>query len=200
VRFIPALRDALAVLRLEETVHLSGQWVSRQRRTYRTQSQLGSGQGPYADAVDHAWKAAVSAPLPIVGIGFLVRGTEVYWAKSPPPTTPLELVVSVTAYAEFTHDRATVSMSLGGSVLPGIPTRWDGATTALPVPPATCRACTVIPITSAPPAEFFAVFFPARLVRVGRNRLWRLREEHAQLLPEHVRTLLTRRRTGRVAG
>jgi hypothetical protein len=137
----------------------------------------------------------VSAPCPIAGIAFLATGNELTWVKSCPPFPRLGLHVSVTAYADYAHDRATLGVSLGGSHLPGVPVPIREPLPApIPVPSGTHATCAAIHVTSAGPVEIFAILLPGRFVRVGRNRLWRLRDEYAQPLPAEIRTLLTRRR------
>jgi hypothetical protein len=52
------------------------------------------------------------------------------------------------------------------------------------------------PWARAHEAALFVLVLPARLVRVGRNRLWRLRPEPAARLEPRARELLTRGRAG----
>ena len=68
--FVDAISSALAGVVPEEPVEVDGDWSSSKRRTYKEESQLGSGEGPYVEVVDHRWHGVIRGTKPLVGIGF----------------------------------------------------------------------------------------------------------------------------------
>ncbi len=54
----------------------------------------------------------------------------------------------------------------------------------------------VVTLASAGTAAFVTVVLPRVVVKMGRNHLWRIRDDVASFLPEDIRDLLTRRRSG----
>ena len=97
-------------------------------------------------------------------------------------------------------DRATFSARLGGAYLPGVP---------VPVGSDLASACAIasdavatgriVCLAAAGPAAFFVLLLPHRVLKMGRKRLWHVRDEIALSLPETVRGLLTRRRSGTIS-
>jgi hypothetical protein len=54
-------------------------------------------------------------------------------------------------------------------------------------------------LASADRADILVLLLQAGVFKIGRNRLWRLRDEYASVLPPRAREVLTRRRTGSMA-
>jgi hypothetical protein len=53
-------------------------------------------------------------------------------------------------------------------------------------------------LAQAETAAFVVLLIQGRFLKVGRQRLWRIREELASSLPQRLREILTRRRTGSI--
>jgi len=188
-----ALRDCVS----HEPIALSGQWAKPTRRTYETEAQLGSGSGPFADVIDLRWRGTLTANSSIGGIGFMLTAEHLYWAKTPAVAPQLSVDISLHAYADYMTDRATFAASLGGAYLPGLP---------VPVGRDLAQACTVEPsvvptgrvscLAQTKSAAVFVLLFPRSVLKVGRKRLWRVREPIVSALAPNLRELLTHRRTG----
>jgi hypothetical protein len=90
---------------------------------------------------------------------------------------------------------------MGGAGLPGVPVvlpaKLDDVCVASPT---TFTAGRVVTLACTDSAAFVAVVFPGIVVKMGRNHLWRLREDVASLLTPEIRELLTRRRSGDFEG
>ncbi|TMA35968.1 MAG: hypothetical protein E6J87_02110 [Deltaproteobacteria bacterium] len=196
---IDRIAAALAAIAAPEPIELRGGWSRSMRRTYRDASQAGSGAGPFADVVDVYWKGAVECAQPIAGIAFLQTRRSLHWVKSRPASLQLGVQVSLHAYADHSPGGATFSASLGESFLPGVPVtcgpELEAACAIGPAHTATGRAHRVAEIDGV---AFIAVLIPGALLKTGRNHLWRLRDAFAADLPDDVRALLTRQRTGAV--
>jgi hypothetical protein len=81
--------------------------------------------------------------------------------------------------------------------LPGVPVaapeKLDDVCVPRPIPFSAGR---VVTLARADRAAFVAVVLPGSAVKMGRNHLWRLRDDVASSLPTDIRELLTRRRSG----
>lgn len=187
---------SLATVVPPEVVTVEGQWVSSRRRTYQSKESR-PGVGPFVDVVDRTWSGSLTCPSPLAAIVLLAGPTDVYWAKSAQVAARLPVLLSLHAYADGSSDLATFAGSVG-----------DASPPAIPVPCARSieSACAIgagrivtgrlSVLASVEGAELLVLLVQAERVRVGRNRLWRLRDEHAADLPLHLRELLTRRRSG----
>lgn len=188
---------ALTGLLPEVTVGLRGEWSARSRRTYPTAAQEDPGSGPFDDVIDHVWHGRVESADAVTGMAFLRTGTDVCWVKAADASPTLAVNLSLHAWAEHLADRMTFAAGLGNAVLPGMSVR---ASPALP------RGCLVAPgaipvgrlarIARTDEVDFLVALFPGQAVKFGRKRLWRLRDELASQLPEDVRELMSRGRTG----
>ncbi len=194
--FVDAISSALAGVVPEEPVEVDGDWSSSKRRTYKEESQLGSGEGPYVEVVDHRWHGVIRGTKPLVGIGFLITPRALWWAKSPPRQETLPVDISLTTWAKSPEDGATFTGSVGQSFLPGVPVAFNGdlAGCALgSLRSATGQAHVVARLEGA---TFAVITLSADTIKVARNRLWHLRAEFASRIPEAPRGILTRGRTG----
>ena len=193
------LDASLAPLISQEPVDFAGSWLPSTRRTYKTGNQIGTGSGPFVDVVDRWWRGTLTCPAPIAAIGFLVTPSGLFWVKSSPAATTLPVAVSLHAYADYSAEHATFTGDVGGAVLPGVPV-------ACGVDPA--RSCTLEPrrlatgrleqLANADTAAFAVLLIQGRFLKVGRHRLWRVRDEFAAPLSPRLREILTRRRTGAI--
>lgn len=187
---------ALAGVIPPEPAVLDGEWSASRRRTYES-AQSKPGVGPYVEVVDWTWTGTLVGAGPIAAVAFLATSTSVHWVKAvPAPAQPIRL--GLTTYAGRSSDRATLGASIGDAGLPGVPVAYRGSasdacmiTTA---PIATGRASA---LASAENAVVVLLIIPREFLKVGRNRLWRVREELVSSCPPRVRELLTRRRSGR---
>lgn len=182
-----------------EAIQLHGEWTTSSRRTYKFEAQVGTGSGPFVEVVDLRWRGALTSAGPISGIGFLLTAQDLYWAKAPEVSLTLPINVSLHAYASHPTDGATFTASLGGAYLPGVPVPgaadFVGACTLGPDVLTTGRVTCLARMHSA---ACFVLPLERGLLKVGRKRLWRVRDEIASSLPVDLRELLTHRRAGLV--
>ena len=180
-----------------EPVTLSGEWAKPLRRTYKSDDQFGTGSGPCADVIDLSWRGTLSGAAPISGIAFLLTAADLYWAKAPDVSPLLSVRVSLHAYAESRTDRATFTATIGGAYLPGVPVSvGSDLTQSCTVEQRALATGRVSCLAQANSAAVFVLLFPSRLLKVGRKRLWRVREHIASSVTPDLRELLTHRRTG----
>jgi len=193
------LNASLSALVPKEPVEFVGEWLPSVRRTYETARQSGTGSGPFVDVIDLRWRGTLTCSVPIAGIAFLVTAAELFWVKSTPAALSQPVDMSLHAYADYSARQATFAASMGGTVLPGVPVSCGGdlASSCTLGPPrfTTARA---EQLAQADKAAFVVLLIQGRFLKVGRQRLWRLREELASSLPPRVREILTRRRTGTI--
>ena len=188
-----ALRDCVT----HKSVRFDGAWSQSLRRTYQGEAQLGTGAGPFRDVTDLHWRGVLTSPDPISGICFLLTAGTLFWAKAPQISEELSVGVSLHAYSEYTAGRATFTANLAGAFLPAVPVGINGdfAETCTLTRDAV-RTGSIARLAEAGSAAFFVLLFPRDVIKVGRKRLWRIRDEVAASLPVDLRELLTRRRTG----
>jgi hypothetical protein len=200
------LDSSLSGVITSEPVAFAGAWQPSTRRTYRDPMQHGSGTGALVEVVDVQWTGSLTSAVPIVCVGFLLTRDLLFWIKSAPAAVSQPVTVSLSAYADHSLDRATFALdkatlvaSVGGEYLPGVPVPCAGDLS---------QACTlgvaeqftghVSCLAGAHDVSFLALILPGSVVKVGRNRLWHLRDTFAPLLSLPVRELLTRRRSGSI--
>ncbi len=105
--------------------------------------------------------------------------------------------VSLTSYLDGAGRGATFTANLHGAYLPGVPVTCSGK----PIDACTLGLASAVAgrahvVASMPGATFAVILLPAALLKTGRNRLWRLRDETAALLPAEVRAPFVSGRTG----
>jgi len=199
--FLDRLDACLRVCVPQYPVELSGDWATSLRRADPRAAQSGSGLGRVADIVDVVWRGSLSAASPISGLAFVVVADGVYWSKSPEISPLLPVNVALHAYADRKPDLATFDASIAGSMLPGVP---------VPAADDLAQMCTlasgplitgrVLQLARVNAAALYALLIPREMLKMGRKRLWRLRDNVAFGMPEDLRQLLTRRRAGFVPG
>jgi hypothetical protein len=178
-------------------VELRGEWSSSIRRTYESPAQSGTGAGPFVEVEDVRWHGTLECSAPLAGIAFLVTSGRVDWVRSPPATVAPTLELSLHRYAGHVDAGASFAASLHGARLhtvpvPGTPNLRESCTP---------RAGSLLTgsghlVAEAGGVEFWVVLVPGSVIKVGRNRIWHLRDELAAVLPVDVRQVLARRRTG----
>jgi hypothetical protein len=194
---IERIAQSLAAIVPPEPIEIRGEWSRSTRRTYRGAAQAGSGAGPFAEVVDLRWNGSVACAQPVAGIAFLHARPALHWVKSAPASAKLSIEFGLHTYLDYLPGRATFSAGFGRAWLPGV------AVGCGPDPVAACalgdartatgRAHMVAEIDRH---AFVVVLIQGALLKTGRNRLWRLRDELAVDLPADVRELLTRGRSG----
>ena len=197
--FFDELDASLAGLIPEEAVEFAGEWMRTERRTYKTSGQTGTGDGPFVDVVDQRWRGTLTGAVPIAGIAFLVTTAELFWVKSLPASVTLPVDVTLHAYADYSLKQATFTAGLGGAVLHGVPVACgpDPAGSCV-VEPRRVTTSRLEPLAHAEEAAFAVLLIQGRFLKTGRHRIWRLREELTSSLPQRVREVLTRGRTGSI--
>lgn len=195
--FFRQLDSSLRPLIPSEPVEVVGDWSTNTRKTYQSEKQEGTGVGPFVEVEDRRWRGTLRCQTTATGILFLVTANKVYWVKAPTVSLTLSVDVSLHAYAGSTDNRATFSAGMGGAVLPGVPIATPVALDEVCTPgPTSFSAGRVVTLACADSAAFVAIVLPGVVVKMGRNHLWRIRDEVASSLPMDIRELLTRRRSG----
>jgi hypothetical protein len=179
-----------------EDARIGGAWTAKPQRRYASAKQSGTGEGPFIETVDWRWDGAFEAASSLVGLAMLVVDGRVYWAKSEPPAERPAVSFSAFGWAGCAGS-VYFTGSFHGTFLPAVPVEIGVA------PPEACILGKLTAIVGVPHVVaqiggvlFAVVLLPASAVRVGRNRLWRLREGIADGLPEGPRRLFTRGRSG----
>lgn len=182
-----------------EAVEFGGEWTTSSRQAYKSEAQIGTGSGPFVQVIDFRFRGALTSAGPFSGIAFLLTADNLYWAKAPDVSLTLPVDVSLHAYAEYSAEGATFTARLAGAALPGAPLMGSadlaGACALGPNVLITSRVTCLARTNSAP---FFVLLIPRGLLKMGRKRLWRLRDDVAASLPPGIRELLVHRRTGSI--
>jgi hypothetical protein len=182
-----------------ETVEFGGEWTTSSRQAYKSEAQIGTGSGPFVEVIDFRWRGALTAAGPFSGIALLRTANNLHWAKSPEVSLTLPVDVSLHACAGYTAEGATFTARLAGAFLPGAPVAGSadlaGACALGPNVLITGRVTCLARTNSA---GFFVLLIPRGLLKMGRKRLWRLRDDVASSLPPDTRELLVHRRTGSI--
>jgi len=195
IQYFGGLREVVTA----EDVRMSGAWSGKPQRRYASPEQLGTGEGPYVETVDWRWDGAFESASPFVGIAVLAMDQRLYWVKSRPPVARAVVTLSVGGWAARP---GFVSFSGGfhGASPPSVPVEIGDE------PPASCiigspRTSTGLLhlVARVGRAAFGVVLLQASAVKVGRSRLWHLREEIASELSPELALLTTRGRSGEVA-
>jgi len=191
------ISSALVGLVPEVEVEIRGEWTTTHRRTYEREAQTGSGLGPFVDIEDMRWRAKIECSTPLTGIAFLRTAREICWVKAGRPVERPLVEVSLHVRANYVDGRATFSSNLMGSVLPGIPVAFSGnVETSCKLGHSRFMTGRAQVVATAGEGAFVVILLPRTVIKMGRNNLWHLRDEFAASLPDHVRPVLTRGRTG----
>jgi hypothetical protein len=192
--FFQGLSGAVA----PEKVRLSGAWAGRSQRRYASLKQSGTGEGPFIDVVDWRWEGTLEGDSPLVGLALLVTDERFYWVKSHPPADRPQVSFSMARWAGIPGS-VSATGSFHGAYLPSLPIDVDEE------PPVACilgdsavKAGTPHFVVQVKGVALAVVLLPASAIKVGRNRLWHLRETIAARLRPRLSVLLTRGRSGRI--
>jgi hypothetical protein len=179
-------------------VRMSGTWSAKTQRRYASREQLGTGEGPYRETVDWKWDGLFESVGTFVGIAIVATEHHLYWVKSGPPVAQAPASVSASAWAG-TPNSVSFSGAFHAAHPPSVPVEIREE------PPKACvigasQTTTCMPHVTAQlgRAAFAVVLLPASAVKVGRNRLWHVRESIASRLSPELQRLLTRGRSGEI--
>jgi hypothetical protein len=182
-----------------EAVRASGTWVSKPQGRHVSPTQAGTGEGRFVETIDWQWDGTFETASPLAGIALLLRDERLYWVKSQPPIACPPVSFSVHGWAARSTCSVSVMGSFHGAFLPSMPVEIGQE------PPVSCvigqsAASTGTPHVVARVAGvvFAVLLLPSSAIKVGRNRLWRLREELARSLPPELHQIATRGRTGEI--
>lgn len=176
----------IAALTAEERVVLRGQWLPPGLNSPR--AALG--------IEDARWEGAFESADPLAGLVFLCTARETHWIKSGPPSLGPRLAISLHR-ASGGVGPATLAASLDSASLPSVTVRGTAILAASCTPhPGTLSTGRIHIVCEAGDAALAVLLLPARILRTGRNRLWRLRDELVPGLPIPLGEVLTKRRSG----
>ena len=195
---IQQLAFAFTAMGPPEIIEISGKWSTSRRNAYQNPSQAGSGIGLFVEVVDARWCGTLKCAVPLAGFAFLDTPTQTFWVKSLPSAMHPDVEVSLHARAGYLPGRATLTGSLFGAVLPAVPIACgDDLTKDCNLGSMATGTGSAHALAEVAGAAFVLIVFPKTLVKVGRNRVWHLRSEHASSLEGPLR-IFARGRTGTV--
>lgn len=198
--FFETLDASLSGLVPAHRVECHGAWSTRPRKTYASASQQVPGVGPYVEVFDARWNGALTSEIGLCAMLFLATAGGIFWVKAPWFATTLGVEITLRAHANYLPHRAELSASVARANLQGGSIAAKGRLEDLcTLGPQVLTTGRVTCLAATSEAEFFALVLPRAVVKVGRTRLWRLRENLAGQLPSTVRELLTRRRAGTIS-
>jgi hypothetical protein len=187
----------LAIVVEAHEVSLRGEWSTSTERTYAHASQLGTGEGPFVEVTNAHWRGVAQGPPPLAGLAFSATTEGVTWSRSERPAASPALEVSLHP-CPWESGTASLAFTFHGA----------GAILSRTVPfrDRLLEACTVREgplvtgrlgwVGEAGGVNFGLVLLPGPALKVARNGLWHLRDRLAVALPEPLRRLLTRGRSG----
>lgn len=195
--FLRILDSVLAGMVTAEPIDVWGEWSTSLRRTYRSELQRNRGAGPFVDVEDRRWNGTLTCGDAVGGMGFLVTPGGVSWRKGPTIQHTLPASVSLHAYADCRPDRATFNVGVAGTGLPSIPVPVRGPLSeTCALRPGGLRTGRVMAFAQVEAVTVAILILPRAVLKMGRNHLWRVRDEVASQLPPRIRDILTRHRGG----
>ena len=178
-------------------LQLRGEWTTSLRRTYASEEASHTGSDSFVDVRDKRWRGTITSDGPLGAIAFLMHHDELHWAKSPEIASSLVVDVALHSYAEFQTHRATFASSIGGAVLPGVPVSASGEPSgASIISDAVVTSGRVLCLARMTDAMLFAVLMPGELLKMGRKRVWRIRDAAPFDSVPDILPLMTHGRTG----
>ena len=189
------MRDVLPA----NPVRMSGAWTGKPQLRYASPEQAGTGEGPYVQTVDWRWEGTLESEGPFAGIALLAFDERFFWVKSDPPV--LRASVSVSAFAWSGRPEAvSFAGSFHGAFSGSVPvTLSEEPPTSVVIGSPSSSTGLLHVVAHIRDVWFGVVLLPGSAVKVGRNRLWHLREALASRLPPDLKQLMTRGRSGEIA-
>ena len=178
---------------------MSGAWSAKTQRRYASPAQMGTGEGPYDESVDWRWDGAFESVSPFVGIALLAIDARLHWVKSGPPAARAVVCVLAAGWAAR-PDSVSFTGAFHGAYLPSVQVDIpDEPPASCIIGPSLTRTGMLHVVARLDRAAFGVVLLPGSAVKVGRNRLWHLREDVASGLSPELHSLTTRGRSGEVS-
>jgi hypothetical protein len=191
------LDDSLSPVVPGHAIIIAGQWSTAWRRTYASETQLGTGNGPFVNVVDARWIGTLSSSVDLAILLLFLTPTHLHWVKASTLASALPVRVSVTAYTDCSPTPATFTASIADAHSLGVPIVANaGISNACSVALDESTTGRTAILATADQAKCHFLALPRSLVKVGRNHLWRLRDDITGPLPPSVQELLVRRRAG----
>lgn len=179
-----------------EEVHMSGTWASTIQRRYASATQSGSGEGPYLETINWRWDGTFESASPLDGLALLLVDRRFYWVKSQPARGRPTVSFSAHGWASRSGS-VSVTGSFHGAFLPSVPVEInDEPPTSCVIGETTAKTGTPHVVARIERVAFVVLLLPASVLKVGRNRLWHLREDLASRLNPDLHRLATRGRSG----
>lgn len=193
------LDSCLATIVDTREVRLTGQWSTSSRRTYASEAASRTGSESFVDVLDRRWHGSLVSEGAVGAIAFLLHDANLHWTKSPEISSTLAVEVSLHSYADFQADRATLATSVGGGWLPGVPVSLAGpATGAFIVADEILETGRVTGVARVTDTVLFVILLPGELLKMGRKRVWHLRDAAPFDSAPRLRKILTRGRSGTI--
>src|SRR5215468_5590285 len=176
-------------------VSLRGEWSTSTEHTYAHASQLGTGEGPFVEVVNAHWRGVAQGPWPLAGLAFSATTEGVTWSRSERPAASPALEVSLHP-CPWESGTASLAFTFHGAILSGTVPFRDRSLEVCTVREGPLVTGRIGWVSEAQGVNFGLVLLPGPALKVTRNGLWHLRDRLAVALPEPLRRLLTRGRSG----
>lgn len=175
---IRRLASVVGAAATPEIVEISGAWSSSKRRIDADPSRAESGGEPHVDVADHHWRGLLSCGTPLAAFAFLVTPETIFWVRAAPAAANPTVEVSIHAREGSLPGRATLTGSIFGSRLPGVAFACgeDPITTCV-LGGASTTTGRAHALARVPDVSIVLVLVPKSRIKVGRNRLWRFRDD-----------------------
>lgn len=175
---IRRLASVVGAAATPEIVEISGAWSSSKRRIDPNPSRAEGGGEPQVDVVDHFWRGRLSCGTPLAAFAFLVTPETIFWVRAAPAATGPTVEVSIHAREGSLPGRATLTGRILESRLPGVAFACgEDPITTCALGGASTTTGRAHPLARVPDVSVVLVLVPKSLIEVGRNRLWRFRDD-----------------------
>jgi hypothetical protein len=192
IEYLQGFREVVTA----EDVRMSGAWASTTQRRYASPKQSGTGEGPYIETIDWRWDGTFESASALAGLALLLVDRRFYWVKSQPPLARPAVSFSAHGWAARSGS-VSVTGSFHGGFLPSVPVEISNEPSAsCVIGQTTASTGTPHVVARVEGVAFVVLLLPAPAVKVGRKRLWHLREDLASRLTPELHRLATRGRSG----
>lgn len=191
--YFGALADLIPVAPL----NLTGTWSSKPQRRYASPASK-PGVGPYMDTMDWRWDGFVKGETLLAGLYLRIRGASMRWAKSERPVESPAVAIFASAWNENQRS-VSVAASFHGAGGNSWPMILDAEPPdAIAIHSSGLEMGRPHLLAELGDETVALLVLPGSMVRMGRNGLWRVRDDIASRLPPDLRLLFTRSRNGEV--